>query len=434
MVTSLAARLRSLWRGLRRRSDVEAEMTEEFRLHLELRTADLVRSGLSRAEAARQARLEFGHAESYKQEGRESRGLKPFDELRVSWLDIKLGLRMLVKYPGLTLISGLGMAVAVAIGAGFFVIMTAIFSGLPLDEGERVVAIETWDTEVNRREGRILHDFATWRDELKSVEDLGAFRNNARNLVAPDGPAEPVTVAEMTAAGFRVARVPPLLGRPLVEEDEQEGAPLVIVIGYDVWRTRFASDPAVVGRSVRLGNTVHAVVGVMPEGFAFPVNHSFWAPLRADPSDYERRRGPGITVFGRLALGGTLDGAQAELTTIGLRAAAAFPETHERLRPRIIPYTDAFNASDEIWSFRLMHLLFTMLLVVICMNVAILVYARTATRQGEIAVRSALGASRRRIVTQLSVEALVLSAGAAAGGLVVAGGTLRQAGYFTDGA
>src|ERR671919_327413 len=248
MVTSLAARLRSLWRGLRRRSDVEAEMTEEFRLHLELRTADLVRSGLSRAEAARQARLEFGHAESYKQEGRESRGLKPFDELRVSWLDIKLGLRMLVKYPGLTLIGGLGRALAVAIGAGFFVIMTAIFSGLPLDEGERVVAIETWDTEVNRRDGRILHDFVTWRDELKSVEDLGAFRNNARNLVAPDGPAEPVTVAEMTAAGFRVARVPPLLGRPLVEEDEQEGAPLVIVIGYDVWRTRFASDPAAGGR------------------------------------------------------------------------------------------------------------------------------------------------------------------------------------------
>jgi predicted permease len=198
------------------------------------------------------------------------------------------------------------------------------------------------------------------------------------------------------------------------------------VIGYDVWQTRFASDPDIVGRDVRLGNAVHTVVGVMPEGFAFPINHRFWVPLRVDPSDYERRQGPGIFVFGRLAPSATLDGAQAELTTVGLRAAAAFPETHERLHPRIVPYTLQLFDDMMGWEIPFVHFLITTLLVVVCVNVAILVYARTATRVGEIAVRSALGASRRRIVGQLFVEALVLSAAAAAVGLVVARLALKQ--------
>ena len=166
----------------------------------------------------------------------------------------------------------------------------------------------------------------------------------------------------------------------------------------------------------------------MPEGFAFPVNHRFWTPLKSDPSDYERRQGPGIDVFGRLAPGVTLDEAQAELTAVGQRTAADFPATHEHLRPRIVPYTSFFGALSPgtHWEMALVQALVTMLLVVVCVNVAILVYARTATRQGEIAVRSALGASRRRIVTQLFVEALVLAATAAAAGLVITKVAMRQ--------
>lgn len=239
-------------------------------------------------------------------------------------------------------------------------------------------------------------------------------------MITEDGAIEPVFVAEITGAGFSVARVPPLLGRPVVDEDERKGAPPVIVIGYDVWRSRFASDPSTVGRTIRLGNTVHTVVGVMPEGFGFPVNHRVWVPLQANPSDYERREGPAIEVFGRLGPGATLESAQAELTTIGLRVAAAFPKTNEQLRPRIVPYASLWFNELEIWMVHIMQFLVTMLLVAVCVNVAILVYARTATRQGEIAVRTALGASRRRIVGQLFVEALVLSVVAATVGLVLA--------------
>ncbi len=148
------------------------------------------------------------------------------------------------------------MAVAITIGATFFELFYSyMYPVLPLDEGERVVGIENWDTAANNQDCRSLHDFVTWRGELKFVEDLGAFRPFGRNLITQHDVAEPLPGAEMSASGFRLARVLPLLGRPLVEQDEREGAPPVVVIGYDLWRTYLASDPAVVGRILQLGDT-----------------------------------------------------------------------------------------------------------------------------------------------------------------------------------
>jgi len=346
---------------------------------------------------------------------------------RVSWLDFKLGARMLVKNPGLTLVGGLGMTVAIAIGAASFgVIENLIDPTLPLEEGDRVVAIQSREVagDGNPERGSHLHDLTVWREELESVVDLGAYRMTRRNLIVPGGGVEPVRIAEMTASGFRLARVAPLLGRTLVEADQRPGAARVLVIGHDAWLARFAGDRRVVGTTVSLGGVAHTVVGVMPEGFAFPVNHVYWVSLRLDPSDYERSEAPSIDVFGRLADGFTLAEARAEMESIDAGLAATFPHTHEHLRTEILPYTHPFfdiDSPETFWSFRLLQLLVSLLLVVVGANVAILVYARTVTRTGEIAVRSALGASRSRIVAQLFAEALVLSAGAAALGLVIAG-------------
>lgn len=348
----------------------------------------------------------------------------------ISWLDIKLGARMLVKYPGLALVGGLGMAVAIAIGAGSFAFFySALYPTLPLDEGDRIIALENWDVVASDEERQSLHDFVLWRREMKSVQDVASFHDTGRNLFLTQGAGEPVRVAEMTASGFRVARVAPLLGRPLVDDDERQGAAPVVVIGHEVWKTRFDSDPRIIGRQVRLGTTPHTVVGVMPEKFAFPMNHGFWTPLRSDTVRYARGKGPEIHVFGRLAPGATRKQAQAELATLGRRTAAAFPRTHERLRPQVLPYTYPLMDIQDVSLAQvgLMQLMVSLLLVVVCVNVSILVYARTATRQGEIAVRSALGASRRRIVLQLFAEALVLSAAAAVVGLLLAQVVLRQA-------
>ena len=176
------------------------------------------------------------------------------------------------------------------------------------------------------------------------------------------------------------------------------------------------------GQQVRFGNTQYTIVGVMPEGFAFPVNHQYWIPLRANPSAIPRGAGPELFVFGRLAPGATMASAQVELSVIGQRAAAAFPQTNATLKPQVLGYTKPIIDIQDmsLGAVVMGQLIVSLVLIVVALNVAILLYARTATRRGEIAVRTALGASRARIVTQLFVEALVLSLVPALLGLALA--------------
>ncbi|HEX6322746.1 MAG TPA: ABC transporter permease, partial [Vicinamibacterales bacterium] len=331
---------------------------------------------------------------------------------------------------GLTAVSTLGMAVAIAVtAASFAMLYTYTGASLPLDEGDRIVAILQWDSETRNVQRRVVHDFVAWRDSLRSITDIGAYRHVPRNLVEPGVPVETVRVTEMSAAGFRVARVAPLAGRVLRDEDERPDAPPVVVLGYDVWRERFSADPGTLGRAIQLGSEAYTVAGIMPEGFAFPVDDRIWVPFKPDPSRVDRLEGPSLGVFGRLADGATFESAQAEAATLGMRMAAELPATHARLRPRVLPYTYPFfdlNDPASAWVVHLMQSLISMLLVVVCVNVAILIYARTATRQAELAVRAALGASRARIGGQLFTEGLVLAVLASIIGLALAAFGLRQ--------
>lgn len=342
-----------------------------------------------------------------------------------SALDLRLGARLLAREPGLALVGGFGMAVAVALGASAHAVTNSyFFAEVPLHEGERIVALGRYDGQRSGDEERLLHDFLVWKRELRSVVDLGAFHTIGRNLIPETGPVEPILLAEMTASGFAMARVPPLLGRPLLDADERPGAPPVVVIGHDVWQARFAGDASIIGRELRIGRTPHTVVGVMPAGFRFPVNHSWWVPLRFDPAARVLPgTGPDLDVFGRLAPGVTMEAAQAELSMLADRQAAARPVDLAHLEPRVVPYTDVVleTGSAELTGPEavLRHLI-ELLLVVVVMNVAVLVYARTVARNAEIAMRTALGATRGRIVAQLFVEALVLSGLATLAGLAMA--------------
>ena len=323
----------------------------------------------------------------------------------------------------------LGIAVGIAIAAGAFAIMSAMTNPtVPLDEGGRVVSLVSWNVSTSNREQRMLHDFVSWR-AMTAISDMSITRTVQRNLLATGRSPEIVTVAEISAAAFRVARVPAHRGRFLLPEDEAPGAPDVVVIGYDEWVRRFDSDPDVVGRQLQLGSTAYTIVGVMPDGFVFPLYHRYWIPWRIDPSVYDPRTGPSVNVFGRLASGATIESAQSELTAIGERMSLTAPATHEHLRPRVLPYPHAYNDMDDpenVIVLRAIQVAIVLMLVVVCVNVAILVYARTATRQGEIAVRGALGASRQRIVVQLFVEALMVAGVGAAAGVGLGSVALRQ--------
>jgi len=352
------------------------------------------------------------------------------DRLPFSWLDFKVGFRMLARYPGLTLVGTVAIAVAIALGSLYFETLDKFkHPRLPVPDGDRVVSILNWDAKAQEPEARSLHDFVAWREQVTSVDPLGAAIPFVRNLATEDGQVEPVPGAEVTANAFRLVGTRPLLGRALTEQDERPAEPPVLVLGYAVWTTRFASDPGVVGRTVTLGTVPATIVGVMPEGFGFPVSQRIWTPLRMDGSQLAPRAGPAVRIFGRLAPGKSMDDAQAELDVIGTRLAAASPATHEHLRPRVTPYEKPLVESGEgRFVMRLLSLvngIFLMLLAVICVNVATLVFARTATRGWEIAVRHAIGASRARIVAQLFVEALVLAGLAAVLGLVAAKVALR---------
>ncbi len=299
-----------------------------------------LKRGLGRGRAIwRYAQNVLGSTWSVWTSGRRGLGVRGIGTLAkqplITFLDLKLGGRMLVKYPGLTIVGGLAMAFAICVGIVIFEVATLIVAPtLPLPAGERIVQIRNWDVAANRPEQRALLDFAVWRGALRSVTELGAWRDVTRTLIVTDGEASTVAVAEITASGFRVAGAAPLLGRVLDVADERPNAPPVAVLGYDVWRMRFGSDPDVIGRTVQLGNEHATVVGVMHEGFGFPRSHELWMPLRTDIVDQAPRSGPAIRVFGVLAPGATLETAHAELPTLGRRAALELPATHEHLQQR----------------------------------------------------------------------------------------------------
>jgi putative ABC transport system permease protein len=329
-----------------------------------------------------------------------------------SLLDLKLGLRMLLKHPGLTIVTMFALAIGIPVGLTPTHLANAAEAPLPVPDGNEIRLLRYWNQARGTSAATTFYDFLQWRDGLTTFESLGAVRTSAYNLDSNDGLAPPVQGAEVTGSTFDVLRVAPFLGRTLAAADDVRGAPSVAIIGYDLWQSRLAGDPKIIGRDVRIGGVPHTIVGVMPKGFLFPVRHQLWLPLRDSPT-VEPREGAPLTVFGRLRGPDAEDAAQAELTTVGSRMALAFPQAQEWLQPEVVPFSyiavggapkGGIKALPE---FYVSQILTIFLLMVACANVGMLIFARTAARSGELAVRTALGASRSRIISQVFTESLV---------------------------
>jgi predicted permease len=407
----------------------DGDFDEEVAAHLALAEDEKIRRGLSPEQARREARLELGGTAQLREAARSARGLPWLDTF---WLDGKIGLRMLRQAWGLTVVGGLAMALTIGLGASIYTIWeTFNATRLPLDEGERIVAIQPFDrASQSALRSTPFPDFERWRDALRSVGQVSAMRVINPTVSTPAGPLGAVMGAEITASAFPLARVQPLLGRPLSAEDERAGSEPVAVIGHDIWQDEFASDPAVVGKRIRVNGTPHTVVGVMPDGYRFPLNQRLWIPLRTDVIG---GRADDVFVFARLVPGATVERAHAEVMALGLltdgspsrrsgKPADSAAAAASALQPRVVPYAAGVfpDVHDNGWASGVLFLIGALLLVPPCASIAILVYARTLTRRHEFAARTALGASRGRIVMQLFVELLLLATAAGVAGLLIA--------------
>jgi predicted permease len=418
--------LRARMRLLSKR-DAESRIDEEIRFHIEMETERLVREQkLDPLEARRRALATFGGVQQHREALIKGRGMAWLSGLS---LDLKLGVRMLVKYPGLTVVGGLAMAFGIWFGA-VTLQMFGLYTNpkLPLPDGDRIVRIQIRDVQAQDDEDRVLFEFQRYRF-VRSLTDLGAYRDQSVNLVGADGVAQLAAGAEVTSSAFRIAPARPLHGRVFDASDERPGAPPVALLGYDIWTERFGADPNIVGRSIQLGSRFATVVGVMPETYAFPASHELWIPLVTDVADAAPRSGMAIHIFARLAPGTTLANAQAEVSAFGKRWATGLPATHANLQPFVLPYAQMGVVGPDMALVRGLTYVFIAALVgVVCSTVALLMFARAASREAEIIVRSALGASRTRIVAQLFAEALVLAGCSAVLGLAAAQLTLVNVG------
>jgi putative ABC transport system permease protein len=418
---SLLARIRSLLRGIRRGDALNDDMDAEFRLHLELRAGELMRAGLTSAEAARQARLEFGSSASFRDRGRDARGLHAFDSLRFSMLDLKLGGRMLVKHPALTAIATIAVAFAIAVGTvGFEVARQALWPTIPLPDGSAIVALRNWNVADNESVLASRRDYELWRDGLSTITDLSAVEVEERSVAVGAGTGQPETVANVTASTFALTRVPALMGRTLLEADERAGADEVVVIGYDFWKNKLGGASDAVGRVIRISGTPVTIIGVMPQGYGFPQRNDIWRPLHLERIPEVR---PSLRyVFGRLASGHSREEATAQVVALGARAATMFPETNKNVRLQVLSLPDAVSDLSGAAALALasVNVFLVLLAALLCGNVAMLLFARAVSRERELLVRAALGANRGRLITQFFAEALVLCAVGAVVGLMVA--------------
>lgn len=405
----------------------EDNLSREMNAHLQLLEDEFVAKGMAREEARYAARRAFGGVEQAKEHQRDARSFRWL----AGWpMDMKLGARMLVRSPGLTVIAIIALAVAFGAGATYLEFVNGMVRPtLEFAGGDRLVGISSRDIERNRHEARIAADFRAWREQLRRVESLGASYGVTGDLETEDRRDGPFDGVHISASGFRVVPATPLLGRPLVDADEAPTAAPVAVIGESLWHSRFGSDPQVIGRTATIEGEVHTIVGVMPKTFGFPRNQNLWVPLRENSAIVARGEGPPISIFGRLAAGASLESAQNELEVVNARAEAEAPASAQRLRPEVEPYvTSLISALDfegQILALYALNLLFVALLAICAANVATLVFGRTVTREAEITVRTALGATRGRIISQLIAEAVVLTSIAAVVGLAATSAGLR---------
>jgi predicted permease len=326
------------------------------------------------------------------------------------WTDLKYAGRGLSRSPGVTAIAITALALGIGLTTVMFsIVYGALHRGLPFEGAERIMHLGRANPSRDIQSMDVtVHDYRDWRERQRSFEHLAAFYQGTVNIRGTERP-ERYDGGFMTANSFEVLGVEPFLGRSFRPEEEEPGAPQVAILGYRAWQERYGGSRDVLGMPVTINGEAGQIIGVMPEGFEFPVLQEVWVPLRLDHRTLERGAGTTLDVFGDLAEGVSLDAAAAEFAGIAAQLASEFPETNEGVTATISPYTDEFIGDEERRILYSMLFTVVLVLVIACANVANLLLARAAVGTRDLAIRSAMGAERWRVVLQMLSEAVVLA-------------------------
>lgn len=401
--------LKSFFTGLRdlfRREQIDRDIEEELRFHLEMRVEENLARGMTPEEAIRDAQRRFGHLGLIKEICHDLRGVGFMETL---WQDLRFGVRVLWKNPGFTIVAVMTLALGIGANTAIFSIVNAVvLRPLPYKDPDRIMILLGNNPQRELTQNAVAPpDFLDWRAQSRSFSEMAAFESTIFRHTAEAG-AERLNGYSVTANFFDLMGEKPLLGRVFTADEEKPGNNDVAILSETVWRRHFGADPGIVGRTAKMNDRVFTIVGIMRETFKFPdTTAEVWQPLAFNSEELQDRTDYRLVVVGRLKNGVTFEGARSEMETISRQLEQAYPATNTGWSVFMQPLQENLVGFLRPAMFILLGAVFFVLLIA-CVNVASLLSARMTSRRKEVALRTAIGATRLRILRQLLTESVLL--------------------------
>ncbi|HEX5885342.1 MAG TPA: ABC transporter permease, partial [Pyrinomonadaceae bacterium] len=411
MLDAIKRRLRALFR----RNQLERELDDELRFHLERDAAQNLRSGMNSEDAYYSALKSFGPLERSKEECRDARGVRLIEEFLQ---DVRHGTRLLAKNPGVTLIAVVTLALGIGANTAIFSVVNAfLLRPLPYGEPDRLVMVDS--QHRGQSIGVSFADYEDWRRQNQVFDDLAFFNLRWNANLEFGNETETLNLTFGTPNLFSTLQVTPMLGHgPAAGETD------TVLLSHNLWQRRFGSDPGIVGRQLRIDGKSLTVIGVMPRDFRFPFQSDLW--WLSDRYFNRQTRSWRIDqTIGRLKSGVSTEQARAEMQEIAARLAQSYPDTNAEVTATVIPVRDFWFGKLRN-SFWLLLGACGFVLLIACANVANLLMTQATVRERELAVRAALGASKARLIRQSFSEALLLVSIGCVSGIILAAAGLRM--------